>query len=198
MGLKHGMRHTRFYSIWEGVKKRCRNKNSHNYHNYGGRGIKMCEEWNDFVNFKNDMYESYLEHVKKYGESDTSIERIDNNGNYEKNNCKWATRKEQNRNTRQVKLYEYKGEMLDLAEIARRENMNYRTLRSRILTYGWTLEEALEKSQFKWAKRKAELFDYKGQKLRLKRIAEAEGINYVTLHNRVKNIGMNLEEAINK
>lgn len=198
MGLKHGMRHTRFYNIWCGVKKRCQNENSQNYSNYGGRGIKICEEWNEFDGFKNDMYESYLKHVEEHGELNTSIERIDNDGNYCVENCKWATRKEQNRNTRQVKLYEYKGEMLDLAEIARREGMNYRTLRSRLFDYGWSLEEALEKSHLTWSKRKAKLYDYKGQKLTLKKIASLEGINYVTLYDRVKKIGLSLEDAINK
>lgn len=194
----HGMSKTRFYKIWCGILKRCNNKNESSYINYGGRGIKVCKEWTDFPNFKADMYAAYLKHVEEYGEEDTSIERLDVNGNYTKKNCTWATRKEQNTNTRQVNHYEYKGEMLDLSEIARREGMNYRTLRSRILDYGWTLEEALQRSHLKWSKKKADLFDYKGQQLTLKQIAKLEGIGYTTLYNRVNNIGLSLDEAIHK
>lgn len=95
--LKHGMTGTRFYSIWVGMKSRCNNES---WTNYGGRGITYCKEWEEFINFKNDMYESYLQHVDKYGEKQTSLERKNVNGNYTPSNCKWATRKEQNDNKR--------------------------------------------------------------------------------------------------
>ena len=96
MSIKHGMRHTRFYNIYKKATSRCRNPNDKDYHHYGGRGIIF--EWPDFISFKNDMYESYLEHTKEYGEQDTTIDRIDVDGNYCKENCRWATRKQQSLN----------------------------------------------------------------------------------------------------
>lgn len=88
----HNMFGTRFYSIYRNMISRCRNKNSPNY---GGRGITVCSEWKSFEKFKSDMHASYLEHVGEHGESNTSLDRIDVNGNYEITNVRWATMKEQ-------------------------------------------------------------------------------------------------------
>ena len=90
----HGMYGTRFYKIYHGIKARCENKNiGKSYKWYGGKGIKIL--WKTFEEFRDDMYPSYLEHIKKFGEKQTTIDRIDSSKNYYKKNCRWATYKEQ-------------------------------------------------------------------------------------------------------
>ena len=100
LNIKHRFSNSRFYQIWRGMKGRCSNENLKEYKNYGGRGIKVCDKWIEFLNFKEDMYETYLKHVVDFGEKDTTIERVDVNGNYELKNCTWATKKEQSNNQR--------------------------------------------------------------------------------------------------
>lgn len=108
--IKHGDRKrngtTRFYRVWKGMKGRCINNiNYAKYKWYRGRGIKVCEEWSDYLNFKRDMEKSYESHIKEYGEKDTTLDRIDNKKGYSKENCRWATLVEQGRNKSTVCLF---------------------------------------------------------------------------------------------
>ncbi len=120
------------YMIWQTMRQRCKNPKSRNYSNYGARGIKVSKEWDDFSVFLADMG------TKPAG---FSIERIDNNGNYCKDNCKWAPRSEQARNKRNVPIYMYKGRSMTLPEVARLEGINRRTLSYRIQK-GSSIEDA--------------------------------------------------------
>lgn len=96
--ISHWMGKTRIYGIWCSMKYRCYNKNSKDYMHYWERWIKVL--WKTFEAFRDDMYDSYLEHVKGYWEKETTIDRINNNWNYEKTNCKWSTYNEQANNRR--------------------------------------------------------------------------------------------------
>lgn len=92
---KHNLRYTRIYGIWCGIKNRCNCKTSRDYKNYGAKGIKICKKWKLFSGFYSDMFDSYKKHEKIFGEKDTTIDRKDYLKGYNKQNCRWATKKEQ-------------------------------------------------------------------------------------------------------
>lgn len=101
-GFKHGLSKTKEYKAWQNMKDRCLNKNSFGYKNYGARGITVYDRWLKFENFYKDM--------GKAPAPQYSIDRIDNNGNYEPKNCKWAVNLEQQGNKRRNILITHKGE----------------------------------------------------------------------------------------
>ena len=135
-----------FYRAWCQMKGRCLTKSNPRYKDYGGRGISISKEWLDYDVFEQDMYESWWEHVEKYGQRNTSIERIDNNGGYCKENCKWATMHEQNNNRRRrqdARLFSFNGETLSLPEWSKITGIKVGTLYARIMHYGWGVDRAL-------------------------------------------------------
>ena len=127
----------RLYNIWCGMKQRCYNPNSTVYHHYGGRGISVCPTWrNNFAAFRDwSMSNGYTKNK--------SIDRIDPNGNYCPENCRWASRSQQQRNKRNSQTAIYKGRETSLADIAEKTGISLRTLRSRIQILGWSVEKAV-------------------------------------------------------
>lgn len=119
---EHGMYKTRLYKIWVNMKSRCNNPNATHYYRYGGRGIKVCEEWsNSFVSFMEWAYNSgYNDNLK--------IDRIDFNGNYEPSNCRWVTHKKQMNNTSQNVFVTINGETKTLREWSKETGIDERLL----------------------------------------------------------------------
>ena len=133
---KHGETRTRLYNIWIDIKKRCNNKNRKNYRYYGGRGITVCEEWNN-------SYKCFRDWAMNNGYTDElTIDRIDVDGNYEPVNCRWVTMKIQNNNTRKNKYITYKNKTYTLSEWSDITGINYGTLADRIYN-NWSIEDAL-------------------------------------------------------
>ena len=133
-GCSSGGHTTTEYRSWSGMMTRCYNPNQPSYERYGGRGITICERWHSFNNFLTDMG------IKPAAEM--SIDRIDNNGNYEPGNCRWATPTQQNRNSRQNVLMPSDGETKCMAEWAEEKGLRQDTF-SRRLERGWGIEKAL-------------------------------------------------------
>jgi len=142
--LKHGLRKSPFYNIWYLIHARCNNVKNHKYPNYGGRGIKCL--WRNFMEFRDDMYESYTEHVEKFGEKQTSIDRVDNDSHYCKENCRWATVLEQGRNKRNNRILTLGKESKCVSEWSEQIGVGSSLIRARIDRLGWSVEDALTKA----------------------------------------------------
>lgn len=126
---RHNLSRTRLYCIYNQILKRCYNKTNKDYKNYGSRGIKVCDEWNDKENGILNFYNWAMENGYK---DDLSIDRIDVNGNYEPNNCRWATIKEQCNNKRNSHYITYNSETHTIAEWSEILNIGYSTIQERI------------------------------------------------------------------
>lgn len=123
------------YKSWRSMLQRCTRPRHNEFRLYGGRGIRVCERWRAFENFLADMGER--------PSHQHSLDRIDNDGNYEPGNCRWATAKEQTRNRRVTRMLTFRGATRSLSDWAELIGMPRHTLHSRIVNYGWTAERAL-------------------------------------------------------
>lgn len=132
----HGKSGTRLHHIWKSMHERCYCENHQQFKDYGGRGIIICDEW------KND-FNSFYEWALNNGYQDNlTIDRINNNGNYEPENCKWSTRKEQSNNQRTNRLLTYNNKTQTVSQWAEEVGLNKHTLQTRI-SRGWSVEDAL-------------------------------------------------------
>jgi len=132
--LTHGQSKTPTYRSWCNMKERCHNTKNSEYKNYGSRGITVCKRWLKFENFLEDM---------GLCPRGLTLDRINNDGNYEPSNCRWTTRKEQSYNRRTNRLITYKGETHCLLTWAKKTGVGWSTLRRRICELDWSIEKAL-------------------------------------------------------
>jgi hypothetical protein len=132
---------TGFYNSWCKMKSRCLKENDPSYSRYGGRGITICDRWLSFENFYKDMYSDWLSHSKQF--TNTSIDRIDNDGNYSKENCRWATNKVQCNNRRSNRVISHNGVSLNLRQWSERLGIKPTTITQRLDAYGWSVNRAL-------------------------------------------------------
>lgn len=135
----HGMCRYPEYGAWLIMKGRCNNKNNPSYCYYGGRGISVCKEWDNFKTFIIDMGRR---------PKGRSLDRIDSNGNYCKENCRWATKIQQANNTRDNKKIEYNGKIYGLRELSKKTGITQKLLAKRIFERGWEIERAVINKSF--------------------------------------------------
>jgi hypothetical protein len=133
MNFKHGLSKDPIYRVWRSMISRCTNPNQACWRNYGGRGILVCDRWNSFENFIEDM--------GPRPSPQHSIDRIDVNGDYEPNNCRWATKEEQSANRRDNKLVTFRGELIPLFLAAKASGVPVVRFRARV-RIGYSADEA--------------------------------------------------------
>lgn len=188
---QHGMTETKIYRTWCHMKGRCLNPKDSAYHRYGGRGISICERWIIFENFLSDMG---LPPDDSY-----SIERIDNNGNYCAENCRWATWKEQCRNRTTSKFITYKNETKTLAQWCDELKINYDLIQSR-LSLGMTFEQAIttKKRRIHKSRISFEKITFKGETKTLKEWCYLYNLSYESLRQEIKYKNIDPEISLGK
>lgn len=136
---KHGLRYSVEYAVWSTMKDRCLNPRNKQFKHYGGRGVKVCERWMQFENFISDMGKR---------PKGLSLDRINNDGNYEPPNCRWATIREQSRNKRSNKVLIFNGKKMCVRDWDRHCGFKDSTIRNRI-KLGWTGEKLFKPVQIR-------------------------------------------------
>ena len=135
----HGQSGTHMYRLWQALKSRCLSPSGKYYHNYGGRGITVCDRWRE-------SFEHFLEDVGPRPSEDYTLDRIDNDGNYEPGNCRWATWSEQCRNKRTNLNLTFNGETMCITDWARRIGVSVECLKYRI-KMGWPVDSIISRKK---------------------------------------------------
>lgn len=137
---KHGECLTTEYRIWSAIRNRCYNKRHRQYKDYGGRGIEVCDRWR----LTGGGYENFLSDMGRRPNPYYSVDRIDSDGSYAPENCRWATRLQQGNNNRRNKRITHNGQTKTISEWARHSGLTVHALRSRIHKLQWSVQRALE------------------------------------------------------
>lgn len=180
---RHGLTGTPEYKAWQSMRDRCSKPQVESYQRYGARGISVYPGWeNSFENFYRDM-------GPRPG-PEYSLDRLDNDGDYTPENCRWADVRTQANNRSVNRKYVLNGEELTLAQISEKYNINYNTLYSRVIRYGMSIEEAVKTDI------RRRNITYGGKTQSLAEWAREFGMNYNKLYNRVVTLGWSLERAV--
>ena len=187
--LTHGMSKTRIYKIWVDMKRRCNNKNRKGYKYYGGRGITYCPEWENFEPFyKWALSNGYAENL--------TLDRIDVNGNYEPNNCRWVDYTTQANNTNRNHILTYKGKTQTLSEWAREYDIPYSILQDRINDLNWDTEDALT-IPISSTYRNHKMLSFNGKSQNISQWSKELGLSRRTISDRLK-MGLPIEDVLSK
>ena len=184
MNIKHGMTGTPEYHAWQAMINRCTNQNYEHFHCYGGRGISVCKQWTEFESFYRDM--GPRQSAKH------SLDRKDTNGNYEPDNCRWATKAEQMRNMRKNVFLERDGKRQTISEWAREIGISVATIGSRIKA-GTPIDKVLSKEQIH-----LRFIEFDGRRMTLTQWAKERGLSVQTLSNRLNVYGWPVGRALNE
>lgn len=187
----HGYSQHRLNVIWRHMKQRCNNSNDDAFKNYGEKGIKVCQEWeNDFMAFFNWSYQNGYE-------DNLTIERVDSNKGYEPSNCEWITRAENCRRAQvgRKQAITFKGKTMYVDEWAKELNIAENTLRGRLSNAKWTLEESLTKG-FYGKSAQEEKITFKGETKYLSEWAAEIGLSASGLYQRLHSYGWSVEKAL--
>ncbi len=183
--MKHGMSKTPMHELWSGMLSRCRNPKHKGFANYGGRGITVCERWQSFARFLEDVGER---------PDGMTLERENTNGHYEPGNVIWATPKQQARNMRRNRIVSFRGQDLCVAELAELFNLSPIILLGRIKN-GWDLEKAVaEPAQARGVSRRR-MLSYNGLRMSVTEWSSHLGITASAIHARVRR-GCPIEEVL--
>ena len=172
------------YDVWTAMKQRCLNHNCKQYKDYGGRGIGICEEWAR-------SYRQFREWANQNGyERGLSIDRIDNNGGYSPQNCRWVDRKTQQNNTRRNVYIEFNGQTLSLSEWSKKLGL-YRGAVGARLRKGWSIEDALTIGKtndrpHQYSKVEIAISKYLDGNHSVKQISDITGIPMPTIYSHIK------------
>lgn len=187
------MANTAEFKIWLHIEQRCTNPNRKGYENYGGRGIKVCDEWTSKKQPRGQAFMNFLNHVGPRPSENHTIDRIDVNGDYAPGNVRWATIQEQANNRTNNRILEFQGRKQNVSMWAKELGLSTGLLHSR-LALGWTAEEALTMPSDKGLRRQSMV--YKGEKITWTELAARHNIRADTLKWRVEQ-GWTMEEALN-
>jgi len=177
--LKHS-----FYVRWKNIKSRCCNPNCKAYKDYGGRGISICQEWLMFKNFEKDMYQSFCKAVSNKLLKEVTIDRIDNSKGYFKENCTWATHKQQSLNRRKSLVFTINGVRKSLVDWSHQYGCSYTTAYNKVKK-GYNLNHALKKH--------IPLYTYRGETTN--QAAKRLGLSSRCVYDRIHRHGWSIKNA---
>ena len=186
--------HSRLSIIYANMKQRCYNPNTKQFKNYGGRGITICEEWNDKAwsgtKHLSKGYVAFRDWALTHGYADNlTIDRIDVNGNYEPSNCRWITRTDQSYNKRTNNIITYKGKTQTVTEWLNELNISRHAFYDRLIK-GKTVEEALQEIKYS-----ARMIEYKGKVQSMKQWFKELDLPYNRIKQRISKYHWTVERA---